>query len=152
NSPVDDSNLAMVAEVDAGLPPRHKAEREHFLDRDSQRRQLRAQCPQTGARADRIGENPATNTAPGRPAKSLDDWSGRVVILKDVKQQVHVVCRLVNIRGQTIDRPLIINQQLDGIPAEDWAMAEILRQGDRLGQGRIDLGVKNAWVVGESGN
>ena len=61
-----------------------------------------------------------------------------------------MVFRAVDVRGEAGDRVVVIDQQLDGVSAQDRHPAEVFREGDRLGQGRADVGVKDVGVVGES--
>ena len=92
-------------------------------------------------RADGVGQHPADHAALGGPDECPPHPPANQVVLDDVKQEVHVVLRGIDVGDQAIDDLFGLRHQRDGVADDYRQPAAVLRQLDQQTEaiGRVGI-------------
>ena len=138
----------MIAQVEASRPA-EESDAHRLSRQDSRRFEARNQTLETGARAQRIGQNTTHHASVDGVLQRFHHARGRAVVGDDVEEQMHVVTRGIYISDETIDESIVVGQYFGGVATENRQLPQLLCQRDGLVQLDADIGVRDIGFLGK---
>ena len=127
-SAVDDDDLPMIAQVESRGVRSPQTERHHGDHFGAHGAQPRTEPLEAGARADGVGEHAHSDAAPGCALQRGRDVAPGVVVLEDVEEQMHIALRGVDIGNDSLERGVVVGQQLETIAADKRKFGQPVRE------------------------
>ena len=137
---VDHGDLAVIPQVSTGGHQSEQPDTQHPADLHPGGGELLIQRPGPRPRAEEIHQDAASHAALHRPLQGRDYLRPRRVVGEDEVEQMDVVARLVNVGDETVDRAVVVGQQLNRVLFQKPEIAEVL---DQDGHGRHFVGRRN---------
>ena len=136
---VDHHDLAVVSQVEARAFPPEDADGQHRGDGHAGAPQLRRELAQAARGTGGVHEHAAVHPAAGGAAHGIGDEASRVVVRKDVEEQMHMALRGVDVGDEPPDRLVVVVDELELVAIDDAEVAEIAGEQHGLEQLRRDV-------------